>query len=753
MTEIPARLSTALADRYTIERELGEGGMATVYLAEDLKHKRKVAVKVLRPDLATALGPKRFVREIEIAANLTHPHILPLYDSGEADGFLYYVMPFIEGESLRDRVKQAKQLAIEEAVQVACEVADALDYAHRHGTVHRDIKPENIMIHDGHAVVMDFGIGKALTAAMDSDTLTQTGISVGTPAYMSPEQAAGEAEIDGRSDLYSLGCVLYEMLTGEQPFIGATVQAVIAKRFTMTPPEVTQTRDTVPTGVSRAISKLLARTPADRFATGAQLINVLKTGETLGPGAVHPAEEKSIAVLPFTNMSADPENEYFADGITEEIINALSQFPDLHVVARTSAFAFKGKNEDLRRVGEKLGVAKVLEGSVRKAGNRIRITAQLVNVNDGYHLWSEKYDRELDDVFAVQDEIASAIANRLKVALKTKGESPLVKPPTENLEAYQHYLKGRYYWSQRGPGLLRGLACFEQALQLDPHYALAYSGIADSYLLLGFYGMLPPADAVPKAKDAANTAIDLDPSLAEPHSTLAFMSMSYDWDWEATERGFARALELNPRYVTAHYWRGAYRAIIGAWVGRASTDEALADVRRAQKLDPLAWHPSVVTAWFYMFVRQFDEALVHLHHVVELQPGVLLGHLLMGSVYRWQSKYSEAITASQTAIQISSRHPWAVADLGLTYAAAGRLPDAKVQYEELVSRSRQEYVQGSVLAPLAAAIGDLDEGFSLLDSACEERDLRLIFLAAYPDYDLFRRDPRFKDVMKRVGVA
>jgi serine/threonine-protein kinase len=725
--------------------------MATVYLAEDLKHHRQVAVKVLRPELASALGPERFHREIKIAARLTHPHILPLHDSGESNGFLYYVMPYVEGESLADRLSREKQLPVDDALRLAREVSAGLDYAHRHDVVHRDIKPENIMLHDGSAMVTDFGIGKAVSAA-GGDEITQTGVTIGTPAYMSPEQAASEPEIDGRSDLYSLGCVLYEMLAGEPLFTGPTPQAIIAKRFTQTPPDLCTTRETIPPGIAQAVKKLLAKAPADRFATGAQVAEALVVSKATLQ-ATPEAAEKSIAVLPFANMSADPENEYFADGITEEIINALTQFEDLRVVARTSAFAFKGKHEDLRVVGEKLNVSKVLEGSVRKAGNRLRITAQLVNVADGYHLWSEKYDREMDDVFAVQDEIASAIADRLKVALADKVDEALVKPATENLEAYQLYWKGRHFWNQRGPGLKQGLECFEQALALDPEYALAHAGVADSHLLLGFYGMVPSREAMPKAKGAAKRALELDPTLAEPHTTLGFVTFSYDWDWPAAELEFERALELNPRYVAANYWRGAYRAVVGRLIGTSSSEDAIADCERAAALDPLAFHPIVILAWCYIFVGRYAEALPHLHRVVELQPALLLGHLLLGTVYRGQSKYAEAITAAQSATQISSRHPWAVVDLGLTYAAAGRMADAKTIYDELVQRARSEYVQGSVLAPLAAALGKTDEAFALLEESYEERDARLIFLGVYPDYDPLRKDPRFPDLMMRMGLG
>ncbi|HEV8613829.1 MAG TPA: protein kinase, partial [Gemmatimonadales bacterium] len=404
MSELQARLGAGLTGRYTLERELGQGGMALVFLARDLRHDRKVALKVLRPEISVEIGAERFLREIKMAAGLTHPHILPVYDSGEAGGMLFYVMPNMEGRSLRERLEAEKQLPLDEALRITREVATALDYAHRNRVVHRDIKPENILFQEGNAMVADFGIGKALS---DASGVTQTGLAIGTPAYMSPEQASGEHEIDGRSDIYSLGCVLFEMLTGEVPFTGPNAQAIMSKRFLSPVPHVKAVRD-VPEGIDALVTRALARAPVDRFVTAGQFAEALR----LDPGSHRtPADagksataQKSIAVLPLANMSADPENEYFSDGMSEEIINALAKLPNLQVASRTSCFALKGKGLDIRQVGEKLGVASVLEGSVRKVGNKIRITAQLINVENGYHLWSETYDRQLEDVFAIQDE-------------------------------------------------------------------------------------------------------------------------------------------------------------------------------------------------------------------------------------------------------------------------------------------------------------------------------------------------------------
>ena len=429
-------LQAALAGRYILDRELGRGGMATVYLADDVRHERRVALKVLNPELSHALGADRFLREIKLAARLNHPHIVPLFDSGDAAGSLYYVMPVIEGESLRDRLLRDGRIPPAEAVELLRGVASALDYAHRHGVVHRDIKPENIMLQDGEAVVMDFGIAKAVTLAA-GDTLTQAGMMIGTPSYVSPEQAVGENFIDGRSDQYSLACVLYEMLSGRKPFSGASPQAVLSKRFSEPVPNVRDVYPEVTTEIENALLKALSKAASDRFSTTTDFTRalVMSHGSTpdglsvTGSGA---GAAKSIAVLPFTNMSADPEGDFFADGIAEEIINALSKINSLKVSSRTSSFAFKGKSEDIREIGRRLQVSTVLEGSIRKAGKRLRLTAQLVNASDNSQLWADRYDRELEDVFAIQDEVSSSIVAALRVVLSDDEKRAIAQVPTAN---------------------------------------------------------------------------------------------------------------------------------------------------------------------------------------------------------------------------------------------------------------------------------------------------------------------------------
>jgi serine/threonine protein kinase/Tfp pilus assembly protein PilF len=570
--------------------------MATVYLAQDTKHDRTVALKVLHPELASSLGPDRFLREIKLAARLNHPHILPLFDSGEANGFLYYVMPYVEGESLRERLDRQKQIPVEEAVHHGNAIASALDYAHRQGIVHRDIKPENVMLYEGEAMVMDFGIAKAVSAA-GTDTLTQTGMMIGTPAYVSPEQAAGATDLDGRSDQYSLACMLYEMLSGERPFTGPTPQSVMSKRFSELPKPVRSIRPNIPENLERAITKAMAIDAAGRYKSAAMFGQALQSGSVSTPTdtATIPQQSvsaaKSVAVLPFINMSNDPDNEYFADGMAEEIINALSKIQSLRVASRMQSFPFKGKNEDVSEVGRKLHVSTVLDGTVRKLGNRIRITAQLVNVADGYQLWTERYDREMEDVFEIQDDISQAIVKALRVIL-TEGEKKAIEKRVANVQAYDFYLRGRQYFHQLSRKNLEfSKQMFNKAIQIDPDYAMAHAGVADSCSILYMY--FDARDFNLRQADAASLkALELDPDLAEAHASRG-LAVSLSKRWEEAAEEFEKAMRLDPKLYEAPYFYGRARFAEG------KAEESIKMFERAANLRPEDFQAPILLAQAY----------------------------------------------------------------------------------------------------------------------------------------------------------
>ncbi|MCZ6916013.1 MAG: protein kinase [Gemmatimonadetes bacterium] len=734
--------------QYKVEREIGQGGMAYVYLAHDIKHDRQVAIKVLRPDVGEGIGKDRFLREIKLAAGLTHPHILPVHDSGEADGRLYFVMPFVEGASLGTRLMREQRVPLDEALEITRAVASALDYAHRAGVIHRDIKPDNILVHEGTAVVADFGIGKALNTPGD-DAITQTGALLGTPSYMSPEQILGSTDIDGRSDLFSLGCVLYEMLAGERLFVGPNLQALIALRLSQRDQETSLPPNDFPPEVQLALEKVLATKPGDRYGTGAAFVEALtKPSAVSVPQAFTPSEPiappaaKSIAVLPFANMSPDPENEYFSDGITEEIINALAQMPDLHVASRTSSFAFKNKMQDMAEIGARLRVANVLEGSVRKAGSKLRITAQLINAADGYHLWSERYDREMDDVFAIQEEIAAKIASELKVKFAASKSDRPVQPPTDNLEAYQLYLKGRYLWNQRDKaGLRQATEYYLRAIERDPNYAPAYAGLADTYLLMAAYHFMDGSEAHEKAKEAVERALALDEGMAEAHASRAQL-LRDEMRWEEEEREYQRAIELNPNYPTAHQWYGTMLVAQGRF------EEAIREIRKAEKLDPLSHAISVTVAVVLFMARKYNRALRQLHTALELEPDFASTHAWFGIVYAQLGRHDEAVRSSQRAAELNPDNPNVLAGLAQSYAVTGQRDKALELIGDVKQRGGAAWIASSY-----TALGETDLAFEWLDKMVDQPDAwqLMYYLNVYPFFDPLRSDPRYPELAKRLG--
>ncbi len=741
-----ARLQAALGDRYDVERRLDAGGMADVFLAQDRKHLRTVALKLLRQELRSGLGVERFRGEIGIAAALVHPLIVPLFDSDEADGLFYYVMPYIEGETLRSRLEREGQLPIDDAVRIACDVAEAIAYAHSRGFVHRDIKPENIMFSAGHAVVTDFGIARAITAARD-ERITQTGTIVGAPEYMSPEQANGEP-IDGRSDIYSLGCVLYEMLVGSVPFSGPTIQAIIASHFFGAPPSIHAARDAVPVVLERVVLRALAKTPAERFATAADFREALIAPAT----AASPPSHQSIAVLPFDNQSGDPDFDYLSDGIAEEIIIALTQLPGLRVAARTSSFAFRTKALDLPEIGARLRVGTVLEGSVRKDLTHLRVTARLVNVANGFALWSERYDDEMTDVFSIQDRIARSIAARLRVTLTDwEGkEKRLVTPATASVEAYDLYLKGRYHLAQRGFALKRALELFEQAVALDPKYALAHAGVAEACAVLAQYGLVPPQAIRSKAQAAARRALELAPESAEAQCAAGALSLVCDWDWAHASTALQRAVELNPQYVIARIWLAFYLVFV-----EGRLEAGIEQAQRAAELDPLAPLPATQLGMTLLGAGRYEEAEAALRRAEELDKALdetrmFLPPTHLGLLYSHLGRTKDAIKELGEAINHSGRHPWTLCALAVCYRSLGELGEVEAIHDELVARARREYVQSSMLAVLAASLGRMDEAFELMERAYEEHDGILVYSKRYPFLEVLQRDPRMQQIFRRL---
>jgi TolB-like protein/tRNA A-37 threonylcarbamoyl transferase component Bud32 len=758
------QLASALAHHYTIECEIGSGGMATVYLAEDVRHHRRVAVKVLRPELAIALGPDRFHREIEIAARLTHPHILTLIDSGDADGFLFFVMPYIEGDSLRDKLAREGELPIPEAVRILRDVVDALDHAHKQGVVHRDIKPDNVLLSERHALVTDFGVAKAVSEATGSHKLTTDGVALGTPAYMSPEQAAADSHIDHRADIYAVGALAYELLTGRPPFTGGTPQAVLSAQVTQTPDPVTKHRQTVSPALAQLVMKCLEKKPADRWQTAEELLSQLEALATpsggVAPtvsGAAEGSEEKSIAILPFANMSADPENEYFSDGITEEVINAVARIPDLRVTARTSAFQFKGTKLDVREVGRKLSVESLLEGSVRRVGNRVRVTAQLVDAADGRHVWSERFDRDLEDVFAIQDEIAQGIAERLKGEFAPPSAREAAAGAAQETRfdpaAFDAFLRGRYHRRQMfagGGAVEQAAAGYREAIEIDPEFALAYSALAELHIVLSIgFAKQPSRELLPRANEYAEQALALDPELPEAQLTRGLVAMYYEWDYAAAKAGIDRAIAINPSFVDAHFWAEFYYTYI-----ERDFEQAVAANLRAAELDPLDLNIASRLCQVLIIFERLDEAIERVERIVRTDPNHMASYLMLADAYGRKGDGEKSMAAAERALELASGA--VVAAIGMAIVMAARSGDearARRLLQELTERAQASYVFPFWMAAAHAALGDLDRAFDYLAEAQRDRDPNLLYITAVPRSFGWRSDPRYGKLMREIGLA
>ena len=791
--ELRSRLQATLGEAYTIERELGGGGMSRVFAAHENALSRKVVVKVVAQDLAEGVSVDRFNREIMMAAGLQHPHIVGVLSAGETDGLPFFIMPFVEGDSLRDRLAGGP-LPVPEAVSVLRDVGRALGYAHERGIVHRDVKPDNVMLSHGAASIMDFGVAKALGSAKETEevdtqagtALTRVGTSVGTPAYMAPEQAAGEDDIDHRADIYALGITAYEMLAGKPPFHDRPTRALMAAHLTERPPPLEAQRHGVPAALVTLVNRCLEKEPADRPQSAAELVDALAdpavvSGETksavlpaapskrprwmvwVAPAAVvvvaagwwllrgafeaAPAPERSIAVLPLVNVGGDTADTYFADGMTDELITALQRVPDLRVASRTAAFSMKGSTSSPQDIGRQLNVSTLLEGTVRRGGDRLRLTAQLVNADDGFALWSQTFETDMQDVFAVQDSIARSIVGALTerfggAVVATEVETP---PATEDLEAYDLYLRGRYFFAQRGADALRrSVDFFERAIERDSQFAEAYTGLADAYGLLPLYSATPPDSVIPAALAAANRAISLDSTLAAAYASRGNLRTS-GWNWEEAEADFRRALELDPEYATARQWLGELMLVVGR------NEDAERELGQATRLDPLSPVMAGSHATALVLTGRRDSAMRQARRAVELSPSAVT-HMMLGNTLIYSDSATAAAREFERAVVFAEGVAAPKGMLGYAYARAGRADTANAI---LVRLQAEPDRPGNAVAIARIHLGfdRPDSAMHWLSYAVERRDpfFNSEGLAA-PAFDQLRRDPRFRSLVRRLRL-
>jgi len=783
------------AGRYQIIEVLGKGGMGKVYRALDKKLNEEVALKLVKPEIASDKKTlERFSNELKIARKIAHKNVGRMYELMEEKGTHFITMEYVPGEDLKSFIKRAGPLSAGKTTFIARQVCEGLAEAHELGVVHRDLKPQNIMIDkEGNSRIMDFGIARSLKAK----GITDAGVMIGTPEYMSPEQVDAK-ETDQRSDIYSLGVILYEMVTGRAPFEGDTPLSVAVKQKTETPKDPRKLNSQIPEDLSRVILRCMEKDKGKRYQnTGelrSELINIEKgipTTErvvskrkpitskeitvTFGlkklfiPALVVvaliiiavviwrlwsqketvpiPSDKPSIAVLPFEDLSLQKDQEYFCDGLAEELINRLTNIENLRVPARASAFSFKGKDLDYREIGEKLNVKMVLDGSVRKEGNKLRITAQLIKVADGFPVWSKIYQRNIEDTFDLWDEISLAIVDNLKVRLFEEDKLKLTKRYTENIEAYDLYLQGRFFWNKRTEdGLKKAIEYFEQAIETDPNYAQAYAGTADSYNLLGIYSYLQPDEAYPVVKKAAQKALEIDETISEAHTSLASVFRYYDWNWEEAEKGFRRALGQNPNYVTAHHWYAMHLIIFGRF------DEAIREMKRAQELDPLSFIINTDLGGIFFYARQYDLAEKQSLKTLEINPYFWKTYRLLGQIYIQKEMYKEAIAELNKSIKLNYNQR-AHALMGYAWGMLNRRDHALKILDELHKLSKIKYVSAVNIAILYISLARKDEALKFLEKAYEEHEPLLTFIRADPVFDTLRSDQRFKELIKKIGLG
>jgi eukaryotic-like serine/threonine-protein kinase len=736
---------TIFAGRYEILEELGTGGMGSVYRVFDRKLEEEVALKLIRPDIAASRKTiERFKNEIKVARKITHPNVCRVHDLHEEGKTLYITMEYVRGEDLKSVIHRMGTLTTGKAVSIAQQAADGLAEAHKLGIIHRDLKPGNIMIdREGSAKIMDFGIARSLEDKGSADA----GMIIGTPEYMSPEQAEGK-EADQRSDIYALGVIIYEMITGKAPFEGATASGILKKHRTEAPPDPKGLNPQVTPGLARMILKCLEKDGEKRYQDAGEVLAEL---DDLATSMTKKAAEKkwknSIAVLPFADLSPQRDQEYFCDGLAEELINSLSHIHELKVAARTSAFAFKGKDLDIREIGKALSVQAILEGSVRKAGERLRITAQLVNVADGYHLWSEKYDRGMEDIFAIQDEISLDIADKLKLRLVKGEKTKVLKRHTRDKDAYNLFLKGRYFWNRRNEGdLKKAIEFYDEAIKTDPNYSLPYLGIADHFIMMGLWNYLPPQTARLRAKEALDKALEIDDQLGEAYTSLGYYQCLFDWDWPAAEKNLRRGIALNPHNSMAHAWYGCYL------FGMSRFKDALAELKMALEIEPLS--PIInALAGFVISLTDPDGGKKQVDKAIEMEPNLALAHLWMGMIYMYPEVVDEkAVEHLQIAVDLGLI--FALGWLGCAYSRLGNREEAFKILSQLDELSKERYISPLQKSLVYSGLGMYNQAFEFLEKALSQKEpvlaIYLYTVEAHSAFSQeFRLDERFQALMRK----
>ncbi len=732
---------------YKILEKIGGGGMGVVYKAEDTKLKRRVALKFLPHEFSDdPVAKKRFIQEAQSASSLDHSNICTIHEIDETkDGQLFIAMACYEGETLKSKI-QNDPLEIKKAITIAMHVAAGLAKAHSKGIVHRDIKPANIFVtEDGQVKILDFGLAKLA----GTTRITKTESITGTVAYMSPEMVRAE-EMDHRTDVWSLGVVMYEMLTGKLPFKGENWEAIMYAISNTAPIPVSQLRNDVPSSLERIITKMLQKEPRNRYGDIQEMLVDLKSIDLEAKAISRDATVKpsaSIVVLPFIDMSPTKDQEYFCDGIAEEIINSLTHVKDLRVVARTSAFSFKNKDTDVRDIGRTLNVDHVLEGSVRKAGSKLRITAQLVNVIDGYHLWSERFDCENEDVFTIQDKISLKIVDKLRVKILGDEKESLKKRPTSNIEAYNSYLKGHFLAQKLNESdLWKAIRYYEQAIEHDPDFASAYAAMAIDYSLLGLYFFARPTDVFPKAKIAATKALEKDNTLALAHGAMSNIQLLYDWEFDSSRKKVEHALALDPNNASIRSEYAGYFAVIG------QMENAIKEQKRALELDPLSVTASVHLGLFYLRSRQTEEARRQLRKTLDFSPDHPWALWLLATTYAVDARYDKSIELLQNALRVSKNYAPVISALAWVHAMSGNTREALKILNDLKTQAERSYIRPFIFAKVHAALGQKDFAFQWLEKAYAERDTSLAHLLTDESVDCLRSDSRFNVLLKKIGL-